>query len=335
MLLHPAVLSLMLCSAVVGGIAVVAAAAGVTIAAGWDSEDSSRRQLARERRSLLVESGMKMVLGWQLLSLFLFVAAADHLHSLFAGAMCAAGTLNASPLGYPTLLVKIAVFVLCGLGLVVMRASQAAWATGLVRFKHLFVIGLAAALIVENVIQIRYFTDLDPEIITSCCATIFRAGSDGIGADLAGVSMATSRMAFFGGFVLTVGAGTRYLVRGRSLALFAVQVLPLTILAVIAVVSWIAPGFYQLPTHHCPFCLLSWRYGFVGHALYGALALALVAGCGSWLVFSLRSLDRFACIKPGVERRLCAASMVGFVVFSLIALWPTVTSGVRLEGFLK
>lgn len=332
MLLHPAVLSLMWCSAAIGGIAIVAAITGVTIAVGWDSEDGSRRQLTRERRSLLVSSGIKLVLGWQLVSLFLFVAAADHLHSLFSGAMCAAGTLNASPFGYPTLLIKIAVFVLCGLGLVVMRASAAAWTTGLVRFKHLYVLVLAAALVVENVLQIRYFTDLDPEIITSCCATIFRVGADGFGADLAGVSMGTSRLAFFGGFTLTLGAGTQYLVRGTSPAFFSAQVPVLTILAVVAVISWVAPGFYQLPTHHCPFCLLSWRYGFVGHALYGALALALVAGCGSWLVYSLRSLDRFASIKPGVERRLCAVSMAGFVVFSLIALWPTLTSGVRLDG---
>ena len=333
MLLHPALLSLIWCSAVVGSIAIAAATTGLTVAVGWNPEDSGRRQLARERRSLLVESGLKLVLSWQLLSLFLFVAAADHLHSLFAGAMCAAGTLNASPLGYPTLYVKVVVFVLCGLGLVVMRASAAAWTTGLVRFKYFFVLGIAAALNAENLIQFSYFTDLDPEIITSCCATIFREGAGGMGAELAGLPVGTSRLAFFGGFVLTAGAGARYLFRGRSPALFAALVLILSFLAVVAVISWIAPTIYQLPTHHCPFCLLSWRYGFVGHALYGALALALIAGCGSWIVYELRSLDRFACIKPGVERRLCVVSMAGFVVFSLIALWPIMTSGVRLEDF--
>lgn len=333
MLLHPAILSLIWCSAVIGLIAIGAAAAGLTVALGWNPEDSSRRQLARERRSLLVESGLKLVLGWQLVSLFLFVAAAEHLHSLFSGAMCAAGTFNADPLGYPTLIIKIVVFVLCGIGLVMMRASAAAWTTGLVRFKHLFALVIAAALIVENVIQIRYFTGLDPEIITSCCATIFREGADGLGAELAGFPVGASRVSLFGGFALTAGAGARYLVRGKSPVYFAVQVVPLTVLALVAVISWIAPSFYQLPTHHCPFCLLSSHYGYVGHVLYAALATALIAGCGCWLVHGLRALDRFACIKPGIERRLCVASIAGFTVFSLIALWPTVTSGVRLEGF--
>ena len=293
MLLHPALLSLIWCSAVVGSIAIAAATTGLTVAVGWNPEDSGRRQLARERRSLLVESGLKLVLSWQLLSLFLFVAAADHLHSLFAGAMCAAGTLNASPLGYPTLYVKVVVFVLCGLGLVVMRASAAAWTIGLVRFKYFFVLGIAAALIAENLIQFSYFTDLDPEIITSCCATIFREGAGGMGAELAGLPVGTSRLAFFGGFVLTAGAGARYLFRGRSPALFAALVLILSFLAVVAVISWIAPTIYQLPTHHCPFCLLSWRYGFVGHALYGALALALIG---------MRQLDR---LRTAFPRSLC------------------------------
>ena len=122
----------------------------------------------------------------------------------------------------------------------------------------------------------------------------------------------------------------------QSLAGVAIAVAlvpPLTVLAVVAVISWIAPAFYQLPTHHCPFCILSWQYGCVGHALYGALALALVAGCASWLVHRLRSFDRFASIEPRVERKLCVASLAGFGVFSLIALWPTAACGLRLGGY--
>lgn len=333
MLLHPAVLALVWCSAAVGGVAIVAAAAGVTVAVGWNPDDSSRQQLTRERRSLLVAAALTLVLGWQLVSLFLFVATAERLHTLFTGAMCAAGTLNASRFGYPALLVKVAVFVLCGVGLVVMRVSRGAWTTGLVRFKHLLSVAVAAALVAENVIQLRYFVDLDPEIITSCCATIFGDGAGGLAAGLAAVPAGTSRWAFFGTLALTAGAGSRFLRGGRSPAWFAALVPPLTALAVVAVISWIAPAFYQLPTHHCPFCLLSWQYGCVGHALYAALAVALVAGCASWLVFRLRSFDRFACIRPGAERRLCVASLVGFGVFSVIALWPSATSGLRLGGY--
>jgi len=331
MLLQPAVLALLWCSGVVGAVAIAAAVTGLTVAAGWNPDDSSRRQLARERRSLLVESALSLVFGWQLVSLFLFVAAADHLHTLFAGAMCAAGTLNASPWGYPTLVVKIVVFVLSGLALVVIRSSSAAWTTGLVRFRYSFLLGLAVALVAENVIQFRYFLDLDPEFITSCCATVFGEGLRGVGAGLASLPVGLSRTVFFAGLATTVGAGLYFLARGRSPLPYAAQVLPLGAVALAAVVSWIAPTFYQLPTHHCPFCLLSWRYGFVGYVLYGALAVALITGCGCGVVHRMRSLDRFACIKAGVERRLCLASMAGFAAFSLIALWPAATVGRLLQ----
>ena len=82
-----------------------------TVVMGWNPEDGGRAQLMRERRSFLVEAGLKVVLCFQLVSLFLFVVTVQHLHSLFTGAMCAAGTLNANSHGYPTLAAKVAVFV--------------------------------------------------------------------------------------------------------------------------------------------------------------------------------------------------------------------------------
>ena len=331
-MLTPAVLALLLCSAVVCVIAAVAAVAGVAVVMGWNPEDGGRAQLMRERRSFLVEAGLKVVLCFQLVSLFLFVATVQHLHSLFTGAMCAAGTLNANPHGYPTLAAKVAVFVLCGLWLVVHRASPSAPSVGLVRFKHLFLVVVVAALAVENVLQLRYFTGLNPEIITSCCATIFGEEARGLGSGLASLPPALSSVAFVATLAVTLTSGVVSLARGRSTWLYALLVIPLAVAAVDSVISWVAPTVYQLPTHHCPFCLLSFDYGCIGVPLYGFLALAVVAGAGSGLVSLLRSIDPLHCIRTGEERRLCCASMGGFLFFSVIAIWPTVTSNVRLWG---
>jgi hypothetical protein len=332
MILTPAVLALLGGSALVCALAVVASVAGLSAVLGWDPDDSSPRQLVRERRSTLVEAALTLVLGCQLASLFLFVATAEHLHSLFTGAMCAAGTLNANAFGYPTLLIKLAVFGLCGLWLVVNRASAAAASTGLVRFKHAFLVLICGGLVAENVLQYRYFSGLDPEIITSCCATVFSDRAAGLGAELAALPASGCRNAFFAGLALTLAAGMRSLGGGRSPTPFAILSVPLGALSAAAVVSWIAPAFYQLPTHHCPFCLLSAEHHFVGYPLYATLSVAVVAGGGSGIVHRLRALDPFGCIRPGEERRLCVASMTSFVFFSLIALWPVVTTGYRVGG---
>ena len=95
MVMSPAVLALLGCSALLCATVVVVVAAGVGAAARWRPENGGARQLARERRILLVEAALKVVLACQLASLALFVIAADRLHPLFSGAMCAAGTLGA------------------------------------------------------------------------------------------------------------------------------------------------------------------------------------------------------------------------------------------------
>jgi hypothetical protein len=127
--------------------------------------------------------------------------------------------------------------------------------------------------------------------------------------------------------------GGRFLARDRNPAPYSALAVLLGAVSTAAVVTWVAPAFYQLPTHHCPFCLLSRQHGHVGVPLYLFLAVAVVAGAGAGLVRALRRLDRGRAVRPGEERRLCAASMVSFTLFALLASWPTVASGLRMEGF--
>jgi len=300
---------------------------------GWDPDDLGPGQLRRERRAFLIESTMKVALAGQLLSIFLFVAVADRLHTLLSGAMCAAGTLNASPLGYPTLAIKLVGFLFCGLWLVVHRASPVAASSDLVRVKHLSLAGLATLLTAENATQLRYFAALEPDAITSCCATLFHPRAEGLAADLAAFPAGPSRVGFFVLLGLTVMAGLHARLRSASPVAFALLAVLLAGAAVVAVVSWVAPGYYRLPTHHCPFCLLSSRTGFIGYPLYALLGLGVVSGMGSGVVRGLRALDRRGSIRAGAELRLCSVSMTSFVLFAALAVWPMVAGNLRMEGF--
>lgn len=329
MILSPPVLALLCCSLLVCALALVATGAGVAAAVGWDPESWDARQLARERRALLAETALALVLAWQMVSLFLFVATAERLHPLLPGAMCAAGTLNASRFGYPALGLKTAGFVLAGLWLVVHRASPGAAGTGLVRAKHLSLVPLSALLVAENGVQLRFFADLDPAVITSCCATVFAEGGGGLGAGLASLPTGATRASFFGLLASALVAGGCSVSRRRSPAPFSVLAVLLGAAGLAALVAWVAPAVYQLPTHHCPFCLLSADHGRVGYALYLLLAAGVLAGGGSGLVHALRRLDPEGSIRPGVERRLCLASMAGFGLFTLVSLWPTAALGLR------
>jgi len=332
MILSPAVLVLVCCSLVVCALALLATGAGLAATAGWRPESGDARQLVRERRAFLAETTLAAVLAGQMVSLFLFVATAERLHPLLTGAMCAAGTLNASRFGYPTLALQVGVFVLCGLWLLVHRASPSAASTGLVRAKHLSLLPLALLLVAENGAQLRFFADLDPAIITSCCATVFAEGAAearGLGAHLASLPAGATRTVFVAVLVPTAVAGWWGARRRGSTVPFGLLALLLGAVAVAAVVAWIAPSYYQLPSHHCPFCLLSDEYGRVGYALYLALAVGVLAGGASGLVHALRRLDALGSIRPAAEHRLCRISMAGFGCFSVLALWPDAAMGLR------
>ncbi len=325
------IVALLFCSAILAVGIALAAGVGLTLTSGWNPADSSERQLRRERRQLLVETAMKGVLACQLLSLLLFVTIADRLHPLFTGAMCAAGVLAASPLGYPTLTLKLATFVLAGLWLVVNRASTAALSTGVVRFKHLSLAGIAVAIVAENVLQLRYFLDLDPAIITSCCATIFDAPESGLGADLSVLPAGPVRIAFLVLLAGTAVTAALHLRTDRGSTLFSVFAVLLGLVATIAVLVWIAPSYYELPTHRCPFCLLAREHLHIGYLLYSALLTGIVSGGGCGLVRVLRRVDALESIRHREERGLCLVSLAAFAVFAAMALWPSLASSFRLE----
>lgn len=333
MLLSPAVIALVTCSAVICCLTSCAAAAGLAASARWDPESSSRRQLERERRWMLVETGTRLVFALQLVSLAVFVATADRLKSLFTGAMCAVGSLNAHPLGTPTLAFKCVVFILCGIWLVTNRAFVSAVSTGLVRSRAALLVLIAGLLIVENLVQLGYFCGLEPEVITSCCAIVFDRSKEGLGAGLADLPVGWSRLVFGVGIASTAASGLHATLRHRSTVAYSVIAAALGLVTVTAVVTWIAPGYYELPSHHCPFCVLSSDYGYVGYGLYLSLAFAVIAGLGSGLVRGFRCFDRHDSIPAREERRLCSISMISFAVVAAIAWWPLLASPFRMGGY--
>jgi len=79
---------------------------GVQILRRWDLRSGSELQLLLERKTYLVSTLLAYAFAFQLGSLFLFIYTADHLHTLFVGAMCAAGSLYVNPFGYPTLFLR-------------------------------------------------------------------------------------------------------------------------------------------------------------------------------------------------------------------------------------
>lgn len=326
MILNPAIIALLGGSLLLSAYAVYASAVGWQILRHWDIRSGSERQLSLEKKTYLVSTVWACLLGFQLLSLGLFVHTAEHIHGLFVGAMCAAGSLKANDYGYLTLFVKVLVAVLCGVWLVVNHADNQAPDYPLVRPKYRFVGVLAGLLVLEAALQAAYFTGLEANIITSCCGTLFSEDARNITGEMAALPASFMKAALFLCMALVLRTGIHFLATGRAAGVFSVLAAGAFVLGILSVVSFISVYFYELPTHHCPFCILQKEYRYVGYPLYLTLFLGGVAGFSTGLLQRLKgpaSLDRSI---PRIQKRLCMMCLASYAAFVALAVYPMVFS---------
>ncbi len=326
MILNPGIIALLSGSLLVAAFAAYASLTGLRIIRHWDLRSGTPTQLDLERKTYLVSVIFAYVSAFQLLSLFIFIYTAEHIHTLFVGAMCAAGTLNADGYGYPTLVLKGVNFFLCGLWLVVNYADNRAVDYPLIRFKYKFLLVITGLLLVEAFFQFKYFTGLRVDIITSCCGTLFSEETKEIGGRIASLPIKPTMILFFLTLVLIFRIGIHFLVTGRGARWFARLTTWGLILSVASVISFISVYYYELPTHHCPFCLLQRDYHYIGYALYLSLLPAGICGAGVGLLERFAGKASLREIVPMLQRRLCILSMSAYVVFTVISVYPMVFS---------
>lgn len=330
MIVHPAALALLLIALLVAGMGIYAGFYGMRILGRWDPASGSEEQLELERRTYLISTIMSYILSFELMSFFLFIYVADDIHTLFTGAMCAAGTLAINSFGYPVLLLKIGTFLLAGVWLIINHADNRGFDYPLIRIKYELLNLVVPLLVLESVLLFAYFAGVKPDIITSCCGSLFSGEAAGISGDLASLPHRPMQFAFFSGMGLTGLSGLFFYYRGRGGYLFSGVVVATFLIAVVSVLSFICLYFYELPSHHCPFCLLQKEYGYVGYLLYVTIFSGAVAGLGVGALMPFRKVASLVRIVPVIQRRLTLVTLVCYLLFTLITVWKMVASPLKL-----
>jgi len=333
MMLHPSILALFCSSLLISLMTLYAACYGILILRRWDITSGSELQLALERRTYLISTIVGYFLVFQLVSLFLFIQTADSICHLFVGAMCAVGTLTVNGFGYPTLLLKVITFMLAGLWLILNHTDNRGYDYPLIRAKYLLLIVAAPFVVAESVLQATFFLKLTPDIITSCCGALFSQTSRGIASEIAAAPSIPMKIAFYGCILVTGAAGARFWLRGRGAYLFGTLSGVSFPVSIAAMVSFISLYFYQMPSHHCPFCILQQEYGYVGYPLYALLLSGTVTGLGVGLLQPFRSKTSLKEVLPGVQRKLAAVSLLCLIIFTVIVTWRMVFTSFSLEGY--
>jgi hypothetical protein len=333
MIFHPGILALLLGSALTSSMLCYCAYEGVRIIRCWDIRSGSERQLGLERRTYLVSMVMSYVLGFQLLSLFLFIYTADTLSPLFVGAMCAAGSLNVNGFGYPALILKIVSCLLSGLWLIVNFTDNKAPDYPLIRTKYWLLLGIAPFLLAETSVQAGHLLGLRPNIITSCCGTLFSIDANTVMADFLALPRLLSQIAFFASIFITMALGLSVYLKAKGVYSFSIASFIHFLMSVAALISVISIYFYELPTHHCPFCILHSEYGYVGYPLYLAILVSAVSGLGAGVINPFRKIDSLHDVIPRIQKRLSLISILANSLLVLIAGYGILFSNLSMAAY--
>ena len=335
MILHPGIVALVLVSFLISGMILYSAFFGIRIVRRWDIQSGSEEQLALERRTYLISTILSYVFVFQIGSLFLYIYTADSLHNLFVGAMCAAGALNVDPYGYPTFLLKILNFILAGLWLIINYTDNRAYDYPLIRKKYAMLLFLAPLITTESIVQLLYFTQMKADVITSCCGSLFSSDKGSVSSDIAAMPVKAAMAGFYLSLALTFSSGVVYYIKGKLGLLFSFASGLFFLVSCGSLISFISLYFYELPTHHCPFCILQREYGYVGYLLYASLLTGAVSGLGvgalaPFSVSRQKLGDRFQ-ICP--QKRLTLLCLVSYLLFAGISIYRMVSTDFTL-GFM-
>ncbi len=332
MILHPPIMALLMGSLVVTFLLIVASRDAFRILRHWDLASGSELQLALERRTYLVSTIVGYACAFQVVSLFLFIYTADDLAPLFVGAMCAVGTLYANPFGYPTLLLKMAGAILAGAWLIVNYADNRGRDYPLIRQKYAFLLALTPVVLGEAGVQAAYFAGLKANVITSCCGSLFSTTAPGVASELAGLPPLPTKVTFYAVMAALGIAGVWFTRRASGGYVVAALSLSAFVTSIAALIAFISLYIYELPTHHCPFCILQREYHFIGYPMYGLLFGGVIAGLGLGLLTRWRHTPSLRSALPPLTRRLALAAMICFGLFTAISTYAMLATSFRMEG---
>lgn len=320
MILDTGVIALLFGSFLIAFLVLASTWTGVEILRFWDIESGSSRQLSMERKTYLVSTLIANALVFELISLILFVSVVDGIAPSLVGAMCAVGVLKASRYGLPALLLKLGNFLFAGIWLVINHSDNLGRDYPLIRVKYRLLLVLAPLVVAEAVLQLLFFRQLKPDVITSCCGSLFSTASRNGLVDFAAITVVPGLVGLGLLLFLLIAAGVVLTRTGRGGLLFSAGCALFFCAGIVVLIGAVSPYIYELPTHHCPFCFLHREYRFIGYPLYGALFSGTICGIGAGLLSRWHQIPSLVAALPFFQKLLVHFTLSVFILFSLLAI---------------
>jgi len=248
----------------------------------WDINSTSSTQYKLEKLSFLNQTIIKYIFFIKLPLFLFFIFTLDKLSNVITGAMCAVGVVNATEVGLYLMILKIVNLYLFGLWLVLNSIDLKDEKLSYTRVKYLAYIILFLLLSVEIFLDFYMFGTLDVSKLVSCCGTIFSSSSSSVVSSLFSIKTSLLLTLFYLNYLFMIFFKNNKVVFGTLNITFI-------FISLVSLILFFSTYVYELPTHHCPFCILQKEYHYVGYLFYTLLFLGTFYG----LVGSLFSIKRY------------------------------------------
>ncbi|MCL7486580.1 MAG: hypothetical protein M8357_00200 [Desulfobulbaceae bacterium] len=314
-------IALVTCGLVVLFLMIFAARSAVRVLFYWDPDSDSNRQIRLENEIWLTSTLVEYALAVQVISLVVFVLAADHYSQSIVGAMCATGSLLANDFGIPALIVKIGGVFFYGFWIVLHQLDVRSERYPLVRIKYVYLLLLLPLLLLDLSLETLYIAGLEPDIITSCCAVVFGESAGGGTNLLAGMSHEAGLILFYGTSLLLIIFGLSASLRWRpwGILVYSAAWFFFFLLALMMVTTEFSSYIYAMPFHNCPFCILKPEYNYIGFIIYLTLFAGAFLGMSMVVVEPLRRLQGMEKDVSGYQRKALYISLLLLALFIVLA----------------
>jgi len=277
-LLSPDVIAILMLDAILFLFALLVLAVAGQIVWKWDVNATSPLQYALEKRAYLAATVIEYIFFLKLPLFLYFIYTLDQLANVLPGAMCAAGVTNATVYGLPLFGVKILNLYLFGLWIVLNRIDRTKPNYPYTKMKFWFYLLIFPLFALELGLELLHFGGIDPHAIVSCCGTLFSAAKTSAVSTFIQLPTPVVLGVFYGNVFLLFLAWWR-----KWTGLFALLNLIFVPVAIVSLIAFFSTYVYELPHHHCPFCLLQKEYHSIGYPMYAALFAGTFFGLAAWV----------------------------------------------------
>jgi len=252
------------------------------IALKWDLNSTTKLQYKLEKQSFLSATIIKYIFVIKLLLFLFFIFTLDKISNLLTGAMCAVGVIDATEYGIYLMILKLFNLYIFSFWLSLHYLDIKSPTLPYTKAKFEIFLIAYIFLIAEIIIEIVMFSSIDTNKMVSCCGTLYSASANSPIGDILKINSSLLVGLFYFNFFLIL-VFYRYRIR----YLFAISNFSFIFIALISLISFFGTYIYQLPTHHCPFCLLQKDYYYVGYFLYTFLFIGTFFGINTAILDKL------------------------------------------------